>query len=1467
MTNADMIFVLNKYDEVIGTLSNTLPSSTPFWDDLHHEILENGYETFEFKTPIRHPSGVPDMLQDENKIIMRDLDGLFHVFRIKRVTDETVTKQKTIFAETEAIELLNDPVRPMTVSGSPANIMSAILQPSRWKPGTIETAATNELVVDEYSSVLAQLHATAALFNLEIRFRITFSGSRITGRYVDLLQRRGAARGGFFEYSQDIEGLTRTKDTTELATALIGVGKADENEKLTTFASVSWSKAAGNPADKPLGQDWIGDPDALQQFGVEGRHIFRVYTLGDEEDPARLLSQTWDELQRRIKGSVEYEVDLVLLERIAGYEHKKVRTGDTITIKDTSFATPLILDARVLEMKRSKSDPSKDEVVLGEYRERQVTESEMIRRLQAELAKKSAAWEAGGGFDVIESPTAPIDTPDGQYWLDTSREPNIWKRWSQDTARWIPATPSEASQIEYRDGLPVEYYKPNQPGADRTGDNTAKDTSNVGGTPATTVRDEANSGKQAQDKIQQDVGSGTIETTEGAAAKAGPVSATAPANPKTGDKWVDISTAGLEIWKRWNGTAWQEIGRISLDQMTGQIITSQIAFGAVQEAQLADLAVTLSKIGSNAVDTSKIVNDAISAAKIQTNAITDIKINNGAVTATKILDSAVTTAKIAANAVTTAKIGTGQVTATQILDRSIGNLEIALKAIQNEVIADRTLTATKMLANTITANEIAARTITAAQLVTGTITANEIAANAITADKIAANAITAEKIAAGAIVIGSGTTFAAGYDPSTKITTTEAQTIANTAVTETTFTSTHKEFYRFAHMNQNAATVTGTLVIRTNINATNRMYDIEIKGYNYVERNTNIHFKIGFYAYSTSFLQKSFTNYGDFRIESVQLALDENNKVVILVYPERGSWSYPSITVERMGVSYQAAEQDVEKGWNLSIVADLSTINAAWTRLATVPANILETTVGAEDKANAAAKPANDRIQLWTHTGTTYIAGGQIFTDSITANQIAAGAVTASEILGRTITADKLVTGTITANEIGAGQITAGKIASRSIAADRIVSGALTANEIMGSTITGVKIAGTTITGDKIAARTIGADKIVANSITANEIASKTITAAHIASGTITTELIAATGISADVIKGGTISGGTVFAGTLSAATGTFSGTVSVGSLTNTSGYVEVSGNGITSRKRYVVQSNVWYEYGAIITGGGLSLNYQDVGYSMDGTASASIMMDESTLNVEINETVGGVTSPGYMSIIGNLNVTEDANIYGDLTTTGGMFFLGGTYGELNPSGTLLIPAGTQMTVQRVANFQKSVNTDAGITIPASVNTGVYQQYYGYILRNNGAGDTVLNATRNKDVFIGNENTGGIRLVAPITANINMGDFVVYTANRSWMTPYYYNGGPYGSSQYQDFSYYKDVQGFVHFRGMIRPPSYTGAVICYMPFGYRPSNRRVFIVFSSAGAARIDVLADGSVIMVTGPTSGYVSMDGIYFNT
>ena len=106
--------------------------------------------------------------------------------------------------------------------------------------------------------------------------------------------------------------------------------------------------------------------------------------------------------------------------------------------------------------------------------------------------------------------------------------------------------------------------------------------------------------------------------------------------------------------------------------------------------------------------------------------------------------------------------------------------------------------------------------------------------------------------------------------------------------------------------------------------------------------------------------------------------------------------------------------------------------------------------------------------------------------------------------------------------------IDGGNITTNTITADEIATNTITATQIAADTITATQIAADTITASEIAANTITATQIAADTITASEIAADTITASEIASNTIT-----ATQISTDYIYAGTLSADNITAGTI----------------------------------------------------------------------------------------------------------------------------------------------------------------------------------------------------------------------------------------------------------------------------------------------------------------------------------------------
>ncbi len=194
----------------------------------------------------------------------------------------------------------------------------------------------------------------------------------------------------------------------------------------------------------------------------------------------------------------------------------------------------------------------------------------------------------------------------------------------------------------------------------------------------------------------------------------------------------------------------------------------------------------------------------------------------------------------------------------------------------------------------------------------------------------------------------------------------------------------------------------------------------------------------------------------------------------------------------------------------------------------------------------------------------------QIAASTITGANIAAGTITAANIAADTITAGQIAAGAISTSELAAGAVTAAKIAAGTITANEIAALTITASQIAASTITGNKIAANTITAANIAADTITAGEIAAGAISTSELAAGAVTAAKIAAGTITANEIAALTITAAQIAAGTITGAKIAAGTIT-ATNLAADTITAGQIAaGAIGASEIAAGAITTDKLLV---------------------------------------------------------------------------------------------------------------------------------------------------------------------------------------------------------------------------------------------------------------------------------------------------------
>ena len=353
MTVAPLIHIADgQSDEILGDIAPEY-----IIDDTHRQSLEDTLETYEFYTFGDQP--FTQHLKDRNRIIIPDEDGTlreFIIYESEKYRDTEGYKMYVIGTASYLDLKKANVIRPGSFTGTASQHIGIALNDTEWRPGIVEVSGTKTIHRDDFTNPFDYLKTLAREFEGELRFRIEHNGNRITGRFVDLLERIGEWRGREIEFGKDLDGIRRIENTERIVTALIGLGP--EKEDGTRLEVL------------------VEDEEALQRWGrldpVNGelRHLIDVYEPQSERQDMteqELRQYTRTELNKRINAVVTYECSVVDLENVPGMENKQIRFGDTIRIKDTKFNPPLYIEARVFEQERSIKSKAKKDIKLGAY--------------------------------------------------------------------------------------------------------------------------------------------------------------------------------------------------------------------------------------------------------------------------------------------------------------------------------------------------------------------------------------------------------------------------------------------------------------------------------------------------------------------------------------------------------------------------------------------------------------------------------------------------------------------------------------------------------------------------------------------------------------------------------------------------------------------------------------------------------------------------------------------------------------------------------------------------------------------------------------------------------------------------------------------------------------------------------------------------------------------------------------------
>ncbi len=385
-----MLYIFDSTEQLLDTMPiNNLSSA------VHRDVL-NGENTFTFTFPVGN-----EYITEGNLVAFRDLDSYWQIFEIKRFLDiHTDGLTRTAYCEHIFYELLDDFVEDKRPSADATAALAGMLEHTRWQIGIVDDLGISNTNA-YYISALEAVNNVANAWKGELNWRCVIEGGIIT-RYVDLKAMVGTDTGKQFTYTKDILSIEREEDISGIATALYGRGKGIETEsggfgRRLTFADI----VAG---DKPLGQEWVGDTEALAQWGRNGRHRFGVFIDEDETDAEKLLEKTRAELVKRKVPRVTYRLDVVSLERLSGYEHEKVRKGDLVRVLDRKFKPELLVSARIIDIERDLVNPKNTRAVLGSFAPTIIETTINTNRIVEQMANRpyNTKW-LDGAINILQN--------------------------------------------------------------------------------------------------------------------------------------------------------------------------------------------------------------------------------------------------------------------------------------------------------------------------------------------------------------------------------------------------------------------------------------------------------------------------------------------------------------------------------------------------------------------------------------------------------------------------------------------------------------------------------------------------------------------------------------------------------------------------------------------------------------------------------------------------------------------------------------------------------------------------------------------------------------------------------------------------------------------------------------------------------------------------------------------------------
>ena len=378
------IAILNPYNKVLAFLDNTVPNAMHYFDEILHTYLKGSSYTFEFTTMTAHDDAV--FLVEGNKLSFKRKGKDYHltIMSVEKGGDTT-----TVTAYGLCLELTNEYVGEYKAPRAMSFVeyINAYGFEQSFVIGKNEVS--NKKITHEWTgtdTVLARLYSIANVFDAELEFVTELNDDyslknvvlNIFRAHSDSVQGMGSdKRSTILRYPNDIYGITKTSDITELYTAIGPTGT--NGLQLNSISGRTVKDSNGNVLYKVNGNNILA-PQARDRFPstLITNHSNDMYAVQiwsyETENVETLYGQALAQLKKNCVPKVTYDVDAYIDADI----------GDTFIIEDAEYSPTLYLEARITEQEICFTDSEKCKTIFDNFEEKQ---SQISSALISEMNK------------------------------------------------------------------------------------------------------------------------------------------------------------------------------------------------------------------------------------------------------------------------------------------------------------------------------------------------------------------------------------------------------------------------------------------------------------------------------------------------------------------------------------------------------------------------------------------------------------------------------------------------------------------------------------------------------------------------------------------------------------------------------------------------------------------------------------------------------------------------------------------------------------------------------------------------------------------------------------------------------------------------------------------------------------------------------------------------------------------------